>query len=59
MTDELRRQLALRSASPVDADRIVTGDLVPAIDGMLLIPVDDPDELQTLMDEAAGRGAMR
>lgn len=40
-------------------DRIVTGDLVPAIDGMLLIPVDDPDELQTLMDEATGSGAMR
>lgn len=40
-------------------DRIVTGDLVPAIDGMLLIPVDDPDELQALLDEATGRGAMR
>lgn len=40
-------------------DRIVTGDLVPAIDLMLLIPVDDPDELRSLMDEATGRGAMR
>ncbi len=40
-------------------DRIVTGDLVPAVDRMLLIPVDDPDELRTLTEEAAGRGAMR
>ena len=40
-------------------DRIVTGDLVPAIDRMLLIPVDDPDELRALTEEAAGRGAMR
>lgn len=40
-------------------ERIVTGDLVPAIDRMLLIPIDDPDELRTLTEEAAGRGAMR
>ena len=40
-------------------DRIITTDLVPAVDGMLLNPVDDPDRLRALIDEAAGRGAMR
>jgi len=40
-------------------DRIVISDLVPAIDGMLLNAVDDPDALKALTDEAAGRGTMR
>lgn len=40
-------------------DRIVIGDLVPAIDGMLTNPVDAPLELQALMEEATGGGAMR
>lgn len=40
-------------------DRIVTTDLVPAIDGMLLKPVEDSAALQELIDEATGRGAMR
>jgi len=37
-------------------DRIITTDLVPAVDRMLLSPVDDPDRLRALIDEAAGRG---
>lgn len=40
-------------------DRIVTTDLVPAVDGMLLKPTDDPDALRVLTGEATGQGAMR
>lgn len=40
-------------------DRIVTGDLVPAIEGMKLIPVDDPAQLTALVEESAGKGEMR
>jgi RND family efflux transporter MFP subunit len=40
-------------------DRIIITDLVPAVDGMLLNPIDDPDALRALTDEAMGRGVMR
>lgn len=51
--------LATITAGLRAGDRIITTDLVPAVDGMLLSPVDDPAALQALVDEAAGRGAMR
>jgi RND family efflux transporter MFP subunit len=40
-------------------DRIILTDLVPAVDGMLLNPIDAPDALRALTDEATGRGVMR
>jgi RND family efflux transporter MFP subunit len=40
-------------------ERIVISDLIPAIDGMLLDPVDDDDALAALIAEAQGRGPVQ
>ncbi len=42
-------------ASGLEAgERVVISDLLPAIEGMLLAPVDDADALAVLLDEVAG-----
>ncbi len=38
-------------------ERVVISDLVPAIDGMLIEPVDDPASLEHLIAEARGKAA--
>ena len=40
-------------------ERIVISDLIPAIDGMLLEPVDDEEALAALIAEAEGRGPVQ
>ena len=39
--------------------RIVISDLIPAIDGLLLEPVDDEEALAALIAEAEGRGPVQ
>lgn len=57
---ELRQTNFAVVASGIEAgDRIVVSDLVPAIDGMLLDPVRDPDITETLRAEAGGEGGIR
>lgn len=40
-------------------ERLVISDLIPAIEGMLLIPVDDPDAAEWLRAQAEARSVLR
>ncbi|MCA9410984.1 MAG: efflux RND transporter periplasmic adaptor subunit [Candidatus Omnitrophica bacterium] len=42
-----------------EGEMVVLTDLIPAIDGMLLEPTEDAKALQTLIDQATGKGPVR
>ncbi len=52
-------ELVALSGGLAAGERIVVGDLVPAVDGMLLEAVEDAALLKALVAEAAGEGAVR
>lgn len=52
-------ELVALSGGLAAGERIVVSDLIPAIDGMLLVPVEDAALLEFLIAEAAGEGAAR
>lgn len=47
------------SAGLSEGEKVVISDVVPAIEGMLLIPQPDEKALQALIDEAEGRSPVR
>lgn len=52
-------ELAVLTGGVDAGERIVVGDLVPAVDGMLLAPVDDPDLGKRIAALAGGGGPVK
>ncbi len=51
--------LAVIDSGPAAGERLVVSDLVPAIEGMLITPVEDADALERLQAAARGDGPVR
>ncbi len=57
--DMVLGDVAVIASGLAPGERVVVSDLIPAIEGMLLEPVDDPELRESLANLARGKGALK